>query len=41
MENLITSYYSDGTDLDGVLSPNDQLAEGILNAATAAKLTRS
>ena len=39
MENLITKYYSDGTDLSGVLSPNDQLAEGILNAATAAKLT--
>ena len=39
MENLITNYYSDGTDLSGVLSPNDQLAEGILNAATAAKLT--
>lgn len=39
MENLITSNYSDGTDLAGVLSPNDQLAEGILNAATAAKLT--
>lgn len=39
MENLITSNYSDGTDLSGVLSPNDQLAEGILNAATAAKLT--
>jgi putative multiple sugar transport system substrate-binding protein len=39
MENLITSNYNDGTDLSGVLSPNDQLAEGILNAATAAKLT--
>ncbi len=39
MENLITNYYSDGTELDGVLSPNDQLAEGILNAASAAKLT--
>ncbi|MCJ7754628.1 MAG: sugar-binding protein, partial [Thermoanaerobaculales bacterium] len=39
MENLITNDYSDGTDLSGVLSPNDQLAEGILNAATAAKLT--
>jgi putative multiple sugar transport system substrate-binding protein len=39
MENLITKYYSDGTPLAGVLSPNDQLAEGILNAANAAKLT--
>jgi putative multiple sugar transport system substrate-binding protein len=39
MENLITKYYSDGTPLHGVLSPNDQLAEGILNAANAAKLT--
>ena len=28
-----------GTPLDGVLSPNDTLAEGILNAASAAKLT--
>jgi len=32
MENLVTNYYSDGTKLNGVLSPNDQLAEGILNA---------
>ena len=39
MENLITNYYNDGTELDGVLSPNDQLAQGILNAASAAKLT--
>jgi putative multiple sugar transport system substrate-binding protein len=39
MENLITSNYSDGTPLAGVLSPNDQLAEGILNATSAAKLT--
>jgi putative multiple sugar transport system substrate-binding protein len=38
-ENLITNYYSDGTEFDGALSPNDQLAEGILNAATAAQLT--
>jgi putative multiple sugar transport system substrate-binding protein len=38
-ENLITNYYSEGTELDGALSPNDQLAEGILNAATAAQLT--
>ena len=35
MENLITNYYNSGTDLVGVLSPNDQLAEGILNAAGA------
>lgn len=39
MENLITKYYSDGTPLNGVLSPNDQLAEGILNATSKAKLT--
>ena len=39
MENLITNYYSDDTELHGVLSPNDQLAEGILNAANNAKLT--
>ncbi len=39
MDNLITNYYNSGTDLSGVLSPNDQLAEGILNAATAASLT--
>jgi putative multiple sugar transport system substrate-binding protein len=38
-ENLITNFYSDGTEFDGALSPNDQLAEGILNAATAAQLT--
>ena len=28
MEKLITNNYSDGTELDGVLSPNDQLARG-------------
>ena len=39
MDNLITNFYNSGTDLSGVLSPNDSLAEGILNAATAASLT--
>jgi len=38
MSNLITAHYSDGTVLDGVLSPNDQLALGILTATKAAKL---
>ena len=39
MDNLITNFYNSGTDLSGVLSPNDQLAEGILNAAGQAQLT--
>jgi len=38
MSNLITAHYSNGTVLDGVLSPNDQLALGILTATKAAKL---
>jgi putative multiple sugar transport system substrate-binding protein len=38
MSNLITAHYSDGTVLDGVLSPNDQLALGILTATKAANL---
>ncbi|PHV69407.1 ABC transporter substrate-binding protein [Sporanaerobium hydrogeniformans] len=32
MENLITAYYSDGTQLDVVLSSNDSCAIGISNA---------
>ena len=36
MENLVTQYYNDGTELDGVLSPNDQLAQGILQATLPA-----
>ncbi len=39
MDNLITNNYGSGTPLHGVLSPNDQLAQGILNAAFAAQLT--
>ncbi len=32
MEDLLTSTYSDGTKVDGVLSPNDSLARGIITA---------
>lgn len=32
MDNLITAYYSDGTKLDAVVSPNDSLAIGIIAA---------
>ena len=35
MENLISSYYSDGTKLDAVLSSNDSVANGITNALTS------
>ncbi len=36
MDNLINSYYSDGTKLDVVLSPNDSLAIGIVNSLISA-----
>jgi len=36
MENLLTSTYSGGDKIDGVLSPNDQLAYGILSALKGA-----
>ncbi|WIB67878.1 sugar ABC transporter substrate-binding protein [Curtobacterium sp. MCBD17_035] len=36
MTNLITHYYSGGTKLDGVLSPNDTLGRAILTATKAA-----
>lgn len=32
MENLISAYYSDGTQLDAVLSSNDSVANGVTNA---------
>ena len=32
MENIISAYYSDGTKLDAILSPNDSIANGITNA---------
>ena len=36
MENLLTGTYSGGDKIDGVLSPNDQLAYGILSALKGA-----
>lgn len=36
MDNLINSYYTDGTKLDVVLSPNDSLAIGIVNSLVSA-----
>jgi putative multiple sugar transport system substrate-binding protein len=38
MSNLITSTYSSGTKLDGVLSPNDTLGRSIITAIQAAGL---
>lgn len=38
MNSLITSSYSNGTELDGVLSPNDTLARSIITAVKAAGL---
>jgi putative multiple sugar transport system substrate-binding protein len=38
MANLITSTYSNGTVLDGVLSPNDTLGRSIITAVKAAGL---
>lgn len=38
MSNLITSTYSNGTKLDGVLSPNDTLGRSIITAVQAAGL---
>jgi putative multiple sugar transport system substrate-binding protein len=38
MSNLITSTYSNGTELDGVLSPNDTLGRSIITAIKAAGL---
>jgi putative multiple sugar transport system substrate-binding protein len=38
MSNLITSTYSNGTELDGVLSPNDTLGRSIITAVKAAGL---
>ena len=40
MDNLINSYYADGTPLDVVLSPNDSLAIGIVNSLVAAGFTK-
>lgn len=40
MDNLINSYYADGTALDVVLSPNDSLAIGIVNSLVAAGFTK-
>lgn len=36
MQNLIASTYSDGTKVDGILSPYDGLSIGIISALTAA-----
>jgi putative multiple sugar transport system substrate-binding protein len=36
MQNRINSYYTDGKHLDAVLSPNDSLALGTINAINAA-----
>jgi putative multiple sugar transport system substrate-binding protein len=38
MGNLITSTYANGTELDGVLSPNDTLGRSIITAVKAAGL---
>jgi putative multiple sugar transport system substrate-binding protein len=38
MSNLITSTYANGTELDGVLSPNDTLGRSIITAIKAAGL---
>jgi len=38
MSNLITSTYAGGTELDGVLSPNDTLGRSIITAVQAAGL---
>lgn len=35
MENLLSGYYSDGTRVDGVLSPYDGLSRGIIEALRA------
>ena len=40
MENLITAYYADGTELDVVLSSNDSCAIGITNALVNAGYTK-
>jgi len=39
MENLLTSTYSDGSTVDGVLSPYDGLSRGIISALTDAGYT--
>ncbi|MBX9244596.1 sugar-binding protein [Actinotalea ferrariae] len=39
MEDLLTSSYSDGTQVQGVLSPNDTLARGIITALQNAGYT--
>ncbi len=36
MENIITGFYADGTELDAVLSSNDSVAHGIANALLGA-----
>ncbi|MBG6237179.1 putative multiple sugar transport system substrate-binding protein [Mycetocola sp. CAN_C7] len=36
MENILTSSYSDGTQVDGVLSPYDGISRGIISALTDA-----
>jgi len=39
MENILTSTYSDGSKVDGVLSPYDGLSRGIISALTDAGYT--
>jgi putative multiple sugar transport system substrate-binding protein len=39
MENLITAFYSDGSKVNGVLSPYDGLSRGIISALTDAAYT--
>ncbi|WP_199423420.1 multiple monosaccharide ABC transporter substrate-binding protein [Actinotalea solisilvae] len=39
MEDLLTSTYSDGSKVDGILSPNDTLARGIITALQNAGYT--
>ena len=39
MDNIITTYYSDGTKLDAVMCSNDSTAQGVSNALTNAGFT--
>jgi putative multiple sugar transport system substrate-binding protein len=39
MENILTSSYSDGTKVNGVLSPYDGISRGIISALTDAGYT--
>ncbi|MFV0286366.1 MAG: substrate-binding domain-containing protein [Demequina sp.] len=38
MDTIVSGYYSDGTELDGVLSPNDTLARAALTSVSQAGL---